>query len=128
MEKKPFNFPCCSKPPTQKALTNPKVKSYTLIDGGNRASLKGFQLFAEPNHEKKALVYYFPLFPTCLNLEIYSKICGYTVCGDCSQERVKDRRACDICVWRLRNKPGEDLREEFLVNYEEAVNHGSQDR
>ena len=37
MEKKPFNFPCSSKPPAHKALTNPKVKSFTLIEGGNRA-------------------------------------------------------------------------------------------
>jgi len=61
--------------------------------------------------------YFFIEFPHIF----YSKLCGFTICCDCSQKRIKEKRACDLCVWRLANKQSEDLKAEYLINYEEAI-------
>jgi len=46
----------------------------------------------------------------------HCRVCGRSVCGDCSSKKINNDRACDVCYYKLSNKEQEDSRQEMLLN------------
>jgi hypothetical protein len=51
----------------------------------------------------------------------HCRICGNTICGDCSKREIEKNRACDVCYLKDRDKEAELQRKEVINTMEETV-------